>query len=202
MRRRPLHQRDLERMNLPRRFWGSRLSGVPNAAVEAVVHRYLSEGRYLRGEGLYLWGKYGVGKSSLAAIIIMELRRRGYSALFVEAADLVDKLMGREMFDLETSWSARAREADVLVLDDLGTEHHDAGGAIERMLEGLLRFRIQRQMPTIVTSNLAPMKLGRHKVDGEWRDGVYRPKLVEMVKEALSPVSVEGESLRQAAGSY
>ena len=195
-RRRPLRQRDLERMNLPRRFWKARLSNVQDEKTHGIVQKYLLDGKYLRGEGLFLHGRYGVGKSSVASIILMEMRRRGYSGLFVEASEFVDKLMSREMFDIESSWSQRARDVDVLVLDDMGTEHHDAAGAIERMLEGIIRYRLQRERVVILTSNISPVKLGPHK-DGERTvDGVYRRKFMEMIKEALFPIGIQGTSLR------
>jgi DNA replication protein DnaC len=196
-RRRPLRQRDLERMNLPRRFWKARLSNIQDEKAREAVRKYLLDGKYLRGEGLFISGKYGVGKSSIASIILMEMRRRGYSGLFVEASELVDKLMSREMFDMESSWSQRAKHVEVLVLDDIGTEHHDAAGAIERMLEGIIRYRLQRERVVILTSNISPRRLGPHK-DGE-RDvaGVYRKKFMEMIKEALYPIGMQGSSLRR-----
>jgi DNA replication protein DnaC len=105
--------------------------------------------------------------------------------------------MQRESFDFETSWSERARDVDVLVLDDLGTEHHDAAGAIERMMEGLLRYRLQRGRVTILTSNISPMKLGPHTEEDRRVDGPYRGKFVEVIREALFPIEVRGRSLRE-----
>jgi len=195
--RRPLHQRDLERMNLPNRFWESRLSGIQDEKAREVIRRYLLDGRYMHGEGLFLHGKYGVGKSSAAAVILMEMRRRGYSGLWVEAAEFVDKMMQREMFDLDSSWSSRAREVDVLVLDDMGTEHHDAGGAIERMMEGVVRSRIQRKRIVILTTNISPDRLGPHEESGVKVEGVYRRKFLEVIREALYPICVQGSSLRR-----
>lgn len=196
-RRRPLRQRDLERMNLPDRFWGSRLSGVQDEKAKEIVRKYLLDGRYLSGEGLFLYGKYGVGKSSAAAVILMEMRRRGYSGLWVEAAEFVDKVMQREMFDMDSSWSERAREVDVLVLDDMGTEHHDSAGAIERMLEGVIRSRLQRKRVVILTTNISPDRLGPHEENGVKVEGVYRRKFLEVIREALYPISVQGASLRR-----
>lgn len=196
MRRRPLHQRDIERLNLPRRFWTARFAQIQGKAQE-IIGKYLASGKYIHGDGLFLWGPFGHGKTGAAAVIIMELRRRGYTGLFVEASEYVDKVMQRETFDFETSWSERARDVDVLVLDDLGTEHHDAAGAIERMMEGLLRYRLQRGRVTILTSNISPMKLGPHTEEDRRVDGPYRGKFVEVIREALFPIEVRGRSLRE-----
>lgn len=195
--RRPLRQRDLERMNLPDRFWESRLSGIQDEQAREVVRKYLVDGRYISGEGLFLHGKYGVGKSSAAAVILMELRRRGYSGLWVEAAEFVDKVMQREMFDLDSSWMERARNVDVLVLDDIGTEHHDTAGAIERMLEGIIRSRLQRKKVVILTTNITPDRLGPREENGVKVEGVYRRKFLEVIREALYPIAIQGTSLRR-----
>lgn len=187
--------RDLERMRVPRRYWDATLALAPAEAAQK-ARKYVSESRYIRGEGLYLWGSLGIGKTALAAVILMELRRRGHTALFVESAELVQKIMSREMFDWDVSWDERVRDVEVLVIDDLGTEHHDAGGAIERILEGVLRGRLQVKKPTIVTSNIAPLKLGPHQVDGRKMAGVYRQKFLSLVTEGLYPIKVDGPNLR------
>jgi DNA replication protein DnaC len=183
-------------MNLPQRFWDARFARIQGEGQE-VVRKYLSDGTYMRGDGLLVWGDYGVGKSAAVAIVGMELRRRGYSCLYVEVSDLIQKILNGEMFDTDISWQERAKNVDVLVLDDLGAEHHDAGGNIERMIESILRYRFQRRRVVIVTCNLSPMKMGPH-IDGRGVKvpGVYRQKFVEIVREALFPVEIRGESFR------
>jgi len=166
----------------------------PEAAEKA--RKYLSRGHYLRGDGLFVWGPLGVGKTALAAVLLMELRRRGHSGLFVDTAELVERLMARDNFDLDTSWAERVREVDVLVLDDLGTEHHDAAGMIERRLETIIRGRLQRKKPTIATCNTAPLRLGPHKDGGTNKAGLYRQKFASVVRESLYPLEVSGPSRR------
>lgn len=182
-------------MNLPRGFWDARFSIIQEGAKES-VGTYLRDGKYLRGEGLFIWGPYGHGKTGAAAVILMELRRRGHVCLYADSSDLVDKILQREPFDFESSWSERAKAVDVLVLDDLGTEHRDPGGAIEKVLEGILRYRFQRRKVTIITCNVSPMKLGPHVQGTETFKGVYREKFVEILREKLYPVEVRGRSLR------
>lgn len=183
-------------MNLPRRFWEARFALIQGNGKD-VIRKYLSEGRYMTGEGLLIWGGYGVGKSGAAAVILMEMRRRGYSSLYVESYDLVQKILNGEAFDLDTSWMERAKEVDALVLDDMGAEHRDVNGTIEKMIEGLLRYRFQRRKVVIATCNLSPVMLGPHTNGAGIKvAGVYRQKLLEIVREALYPIEIQGECLR------
>jgi len=182
-------------MNLPKGYWDVRFGRAPDGARDEAV-KYLERRHYLRGDGLFLWGALGVGKTGLAACLLMELRRRGHTGLFVESATLVDKLMQAEQFDWETSWADRVREVEVLVIDDLGTEHHDDRAVIEKRIESIIRTRSQDRKVTIVTCNVAPLKLGPHEEDGRRHPGVFRQKFVSLIKERLRPIHVDGPSLR------
>jgi DNA replication protein DnaC len=182
-------------MNLPQRFWEVRFASIQGAGQE-VIRKYLSDGAYMRGDGLMVWGAYGVGKSAAAALVLMEMRRRGYSCLWAETQDFTRKVLDGEEFDLETSWMQRAKDVDVLVLDDMGAEHHDSQGAIEKLIEGLLRHRFQRRKVVLVTCNISPEKLGPHMNNGVKVPGIYRQKFLEIVREALYPVEIRGRSLR------
>ena len=182
-------------MNLPRGYWEVRLARTPEGARDKAV-KYLERHHYLRGDGLFVWGPLGVGKTGLAAALLMELRRRGHTGLFVEAATLVDKLLSGAQFDLETSWGERVREVEVLVIDDIGSEHHDAGGAVEKKLESVIRTRIQEKKVTIVTCNVAPLRLGPHKDGDSQKGGVFRQKFVSLIRESLWPLEVNGPSMR------
>lgn len=195
-RRRRLTRRDVERMNLPRGFWEVRLARTPEGARDEAV-KYLERHRYLDGDGLFIWGKLGVGKTGLAAALLMELRRRGHTGLFVESATLVDKLLSGAQFDLDTSWAERVREVEVLVVDDIGAEHHDVGGAVEKKLESVLRTRSQEHKVTIVTCNVAPLRLGPHKDGESQKRGIFRQKFVSLIKEQLWPLEVDGPSMRE-----
>lgn len=102
---------------------------------------------------LILTGPYGTGKSHLAMAIGQAVLRRGGSAIFVTAPDLLDSL--RETFDLPgESFEARFsryRNADLLILDDIGTQHLTSWGR-EKMFQ-LVNHRWIRALPTVFTTN-------------------------------------------------
>ncbi len=103
---------------------------------------------------LLLEGGYGCGKTHLAAAIANLAVSMGTPTLFVTVPDLLDML--RFAFnDPETTFEARfeqVRNADLLVLDDFGTQNATAW-AQEKLFQ-LMNYRYINKLPTVVTTNL------------------------------------------------
>ena len=105
---------------------------------------------------LVLHGGVGVGKTHLAAAIANAYASRNLQAsvYFRVVPDLLDQL--RATFDPETGVAyderfQQIRNANLLVLDDLGTENSTAW-ASEKLFQ-LINHRYNEQLPTVVTSN-------------------------------------------------
>ena len=81
-----------------------------------------------------MMGKAGTGKTSLALAIMGDLRSKGQSAMFVSTAELQDlyseAIELSDAKELLLNTKRAMKEADVLVLDDFGTE----GGLDSRMV--------------------------------------------------------------------
>jgi DNA replication protein DnaC len=194
-----LGQAHVERMRIPRRFWDVRADMIPGDVRDDVdgYLRRLDE-HLNNGEGLLLWGSNGVGKTSTAVFIALEVRRRGASVLFVTAEGLRQAVLERELFDEGQLLMERAREVDFLVLDDLGKEHPGETGFTERLFENLIRVRSAAQHTTFVTTNLPMTPEGdqpRALVN------VYVPSMLEVMKETLYPIRYVGDNLREAVKS-
>ena len=105
---------------------------------------------------LLIHGPSGAGKTHVAAAIANRCLERGQAALFVVVPDLLDHLRSSYNPANETSYDVmfeQVRNAPVLVLDDLGTQHATAW-AQEKLFQ-LLNHRYNSQLPTVVTTNLA-----------------------------------------------
>ena len=71
-----------------------------------------------------LWAARAWARPHLALAVADAVLERGYDVLYTSSAALAAQL-GREHFDRdsEDSWLDACKEADLLILDDLGTEH-------------------------------------------------------------------------------
>jgi DNA replication protein DnaC len=103
---------------------------------------------------LLLEGGYGCGKTHLAAAIANYAVSIGRPTLFLTVPDLLDTL--RFAFsDPDTTFEARfdeVRNADLLVLDDFGTQN--ATGWAQEKLFQIVNYRYINKMPTVITTNL------------------------------------------------
>ncbi len=106
------------------------------------------------GGWLLFVGPNGCGKTHLAAAIANSCLEAGSVVLFATVPDLLDHLRAAfapdsgEVYD---QLFARMREAEVLVLDDLGTQQ-SSPWANEKLFQ-LLNYRYNSGFPTVVTAN-------------------------------------------------
>ncbi|MBN1450105.1 MAG: ATP-binding protein [Anaerolineales bacterium] len=103
---------------------------------------------------LLLEGAYGCGKTHLAAAIANACVHRGVPTLFITVPDLLDSL--RFAYgNPETTFEARfeeIRNADLLVMDDFGTQNATAW-AQEKLFQ-IINYRYINNLPTVITTNL------------------------------------------------
>jgi DNA replication protein DnaC len=130
-----------------------------NPDVQGVRRAYVRAAEYARQPRgwLVLFGNYGCGKTHLAAAIANELLRSDCQVLFAVVPDLLDHLRSTFGPSSEVEYDQRfedIRDAQVLILDDLGTENA-SGWAREKLFQ-IINHRYNYAMPTVVTSNRAP----------------------------------------------
>jgi len=106
------------------------------------------------GYGFLFGGPYRSGKSSLAAVFALDAIRRCEKVLWVTARE-IPTIMFRED---EEGYDLLHR-ADLLVLDDLGSEAYRILGAAGAALEGAVRNIYDRERSILVTTNLSPGQL-------------------------------------------
>ena len=106
-----------------------------------------------KNPNLLFMGGAGLGKTHLALAVADAVLERGYDVLYTSSAALAAQL-GREHFDRdsEDSWLDACKEADLLILDDLGTEHITA--LTISVLYELINTRMLCHRPTVYTTNI------------------------------------------------
>ena len=187
--RRKLTEGDLVRMRIPPRFWESRFSEIAEAGeVRAKIGKYLGDLHEMldRGFGFMLWGPNGLGKTAAGVVVLKEARRRGYTAMFLGAAELKDIVVSKKAFDTDQTLWDRARYVDFLLIDDLGKGSQDEKGFGERLLDDLIRTRSSSLKVTWLTTNMTPTVFKEeHKIS-----------TFAAMEECMLPVRMHGENRR------
>jgi DNA replication protein DnaC len=126
---------------------------------------------------LLLVGRYGSGKTHLAAAIANFTIEAGVTTLFLTLPDLLDWL--RYAYSgVDMSFEERfeeIREIPLLILDDFGTQNATPW-AQEKIFQ-IMNHRYINQLPTVVTSNLM-----LNDFEGRIRSRLQDPDLVTVVK--------------------
>lgn len=106
-----------------------------------------------RTTGLMLIGPYGCGKTHLAAAILHQSAEDGIHGIFVVVPELLAKI--RSSYNAHDGKADEiieaAKEAPLLVLDDLGAEK--ASEWVKEQLYMLINHRYEHMMPTVITTN-------------------------------------------------
>lgn len=106
--------------------------------------------------GLLFYGPHGVGKTHLAIGILKEaIRTKGARGFFFETRDLlrmVRDTYNQSVEETEMEVLQPVLDADLLVLDDLGSEKTSEW--VQETLGLVVNTRYNRNRPTIFTSNL------------------------------------------------
>ena len=104
-------------------------------------------------KNLLFMGSSGLGKTHLALAIADAVLENGHDVLYTSSAALAAHL-GREHFDYDArdEWLTACQEADLLILDDLGTEY--ISPLTISILYELINTRMLTQRPTVYTTNI------------------------------------------------
>ena len=111
-----------------------------------------------QSRNLLFMGTAGLGKTHLALAIADAVLDGGHDVLYTSSAALMTRL-GREQFDRDADeeWLTACKEADLLILDDLGTEFLSAV-TISALYE-LINTRMLTHRPTIYTTNITDQQV-------------------------------------------
>lgn len=150
-----LGQSGLKKRFLNRTFGNYRARTPEQRKAYAVAKAYADRFQefYERGEGLYIEGTNGTGKTHLAAAIALQLIHKGIPVLCKTSIDLLDDI--KKAFDdnqvSEYDVLKIYKQVDLLIIDDLGKEQCTDWSM--STLYSILNDRYEDMKPTIITTN-------------------------------------------------
>lgn len=161
----------MEAARIPEMYWDCELSKIPETAQHyKALKAYVDDlpARDKAGKGLYLHGPYGRGKSGAAVAIMKEAMRRGARGMFIHALEL-ESVFGKH---LDEPYREAVLKSHFLVFDDVGAERSISWSP--QWIETIMKLRISKKLPTIITSNDSPEKfIERLKAIGSILAGYY-----------------------------
>lgn len=156
-----------------------------------ICRRYAEEFCEGQADGLFIYGACGVGKSFLAAGTVRRIIERGYYVHCISATELFSIYERSRFGRCEASEKAMLDacfEADLLFLDDLGSEVASAHNA--PFLARLLNERINRQKGTILVAQC---------MDADELARRYSAQIRSRVKGSFTEMMILGNDLRNTA---
>ena len=139
-------------------------------------------------ESLMLLGNAGLGKTHAALAIAGEALEKGFDVIYVSSPDFFSKLealhFGSDPAGEEEMLLRTAAGADLLILDDLGSEFNS--GFLISTLYSLLNNRLGAKLPTIVTTNIT---------DGALLEKLYTEKISSRLSSFV-PFLFMGDDIR------
>ena len=147
-----------------------------------------------RDKGLYICGGFGVGKTYFASALANSLVANGSSVVFVKCNSFVTDMYTLLMNDSYAfdRLLNKIKNADYLILDDIGTENVTAFSR-DRLLYNILDYRMENNMCTIFTSNYDYKNLKAHF---EQLPDANADRICERIISLAELQKLEGENQR------
>lgn len=107
-----------------------------------------------QSENLLFMGKSGLGKTHISLSIVKEVTKRGFNVVYGPAQNLFSTAeKERFSYNGDTEKVDEIMEADLLVIDDLGTEFMT--NYVQSLFYDIVNSRILKKLPTIINTNLS-----------------------------------------------
>lgn len=150
-------------------------------------------------KGMYLQGKFGVGKTFLLAAIANELAANGFKSTLVHFPSFAVEIKSAIGENNTKQLIDEIKKAPVLMLDDIGAEQLSSW-LRDDVLGVILQYRMQEELPTFFSSNLAMAQLESEYLTVNNRgeaEPVKARRIMERIRFLASEYLVEGPNRRQ-----
>ena len=168
--------------------YDARYGASPRAVMESNLNQCRSYAINFSNESpnLLFVGGTGLGKTFLSACVAKVVAERGNSVCYDTASQLFNKLERAKFSGDEQARndSRKYTEADLLIIDDLGTEM--PGQFVTAALYSLLNDRLLAGKPMIITTNLTVDEAGKR----------YSPQIASRLYGSFTRYTFVGDDIR------
>jgi len=148
-------------------------------------------------KGLYLHGSFGTGKTFLLLDVARKLASKGFRVIFAYYPNLVREIKSSIGSNSLEPIIAELKDADVLMLDDIGGESNSAF-IRDEVLGPVLQFRMDAKKPVFFTSNLGIIQLEEHfSSTSSSSDKVKASRIIERIEAVAIPMYLAGSNYRR-----
>ncbi len=152
----------------------------------------------LIGKGLYLYGKYGTGKTFILLKVAQELTKKNIKVIFAYYPDLARYIKSNITEGGVEGLVKQLKEIPVLMLDDIGGENNSPY-IRDEILGPILQYRMYYSKPTFMTSNLSIDQLQNHFKDTKDAiDGIKASRIIERILYLMKPIKLADLDFRRA----
>ena len=149
-------------------------------------------------KGLYLYGDFGVGKSFMVAALAHDLsEKRGVSSTLLHYPSFVIDVKNAIGDGNVKTLVDELKLSEVLILDDIGAEQ-STPWVRDEILQVILQYRMQEDLPTFFTSNFNFEELEQHFAKGKHgNDETWEARRVmERIRYLAEETRLEGVNRR------
>ena len=149
-------------------------------------------------KGLYLYGDFGVGKSFMVAALAHDLsEKRGVSSTLLHYPSFVIDVKNAISDGNVKTLVDELKLSELLILDDIGAEQ-STPWVRDEILQVILQYRMQEDLPTFFTSNFDFEDLEQHFAKGKHgNDETWEARRVmERIRYLAEETRLEGVNRR------
>ncbi|MCQ2465864.1 MAG: ATP-binding protein [Oscillospiraceae bacterium] len=134
---------------------------------------------------VFITGKTGLGKTHLSLAIAERLLSMNWNVVYGSSINLMDRIESEHFGRSEGDTLGIITDADLLIIDDLGTEY-DKQFCTSTMYN-IINTRLNKNIPTIISTNLSLQEI-------EVR---YEPRIVSRIVSHYDILKFSGNDVRQ-----
>ncbi len=150
-------------------------------------------------KGLYIHGKFGVGKSYFLGALANELSKYQISSVLIYVPEFISRLKGGFSDGTTQQLLTTVKTAEVLILDDLGAE--DVTPWVrDEVISNVLHYRMVENLPTFISSNFTMESLEQNyrKTRDNGVEETKSRRILERLRALCDEVELKGDNYRNS----